>query len=212
MLEETLSLMQDGEHLLMPFDVSDISGIEETAKTIITQKGPVDGYVHSAGATRDSLIGQVNYEKIQEMMLVNFYSFYEFVRVITRKGRFNPGLSIVGVSSIVSKCGSASQTAYTATKTAMNGCARAMAKELGAKRIRVNTVLPGPTDTEMYRDYLALRGDVKQLNETKITFTRNYLGMNEATDVANAILFLLSSSARMITGIELPVDGGFTSC
>ena len=48
--------------------------------------------------------------------------------------------------------------------------------------------------------------------QLRITSTRNYLGMNEPVDVANAIVFLLSSASRMITGVELPVDAGFTSC
>ncbi len=146
------------------------------------------------------------------MMLTNFYFFYELVRVISRKGRFNPGLSIVGVSSTASECGVASQTAYSASKAAMNGTMRAMAKELAPKGIRVNTVFPGPTNTQMYRDYLLLRAEVKQAEPGKNFSARNYLGMNEPVDVANAIAFLLSPASRMITGAELPIDAGYTFC
>lgn len=211
-LQEALSEMKGEGHLAVPFDVSDIDRIEDTMKTIIERNGPIDGYVHSAGTNKDSPINSVKYEKILDLMRVNFHSFYEIVRIISRKGRFNPGLSIVGVSSISARCGSVSQTAYSSTKAAMNGAMRAMARELAPKGIRVNTVLPGPTDTEMYRDYLALKADVKQTEAVKPSGGRNYLGINESTDVANAIVFLLSQASRMITGVELPVDGGFTSC
>lgn len=211
-LQETLSMMQGDHHYAVPFDVSDISSIEENIKNIVQVSGPLDGYVQSAGLNKDSPINSVKFDKIHEMMMVNFYSFYEIVRVISKKGRFNPGLSIVGVSSIVTRIGSPTQTAYSSTKAAMNGAMRAMAKELAPKGIRVNTILPGPTDTEMFRDYLEMRADVKQIEKTNITYTRNYLGVNEPNDVANAIAFLLSPAAKMITGIELPVDGGFTSC
>jgi NAD(P)-dependent dehydrogenase (short-subunit alcohol dehydrogenase family) len=89
---------------------------------------------------------------------------------------------------------------------------RVMARELAPKGIRVNTVLPGPTDTEMYRDYMSVRETLEQSGKVRERVLRNYLGMNEPGDVANAIAFLLSPASRKITGVELPVDGGFTSC
>ncbi len=211
-LQETLSMMSGEGHNYVAFDLSDTNAIEAMIKSVIEKSGPIDGYVQCAGTNKDLPINSVKHEKVHEIMLTNFYSFYELVRVISRKGRFNPGLSIVGVSSTAAECGVASQTAYSASKAAMNGTMRAMARELAPKGIRVNTVLPGPTNTEMYQDYLSLRAEVKQADAVKITSDRNYLGMNEPVDVANAIVFLLSSASRMITGVELPVDAGYTSC
>ncbi len=211
-LRETLSLMSGEGHNPVVFDLSNPDEIEVMVKSAVEKNGLIDGYVQCAGINKDLPINSVKYEKIHGLMLTNFYSFYELVRVISRKGRFNPGLSIVGVSSTAAECGVASQTAYSASKAAMNGTMRAMAKELGPKGIRVNTVLPGPTNTEMYQDYLSLRAEVKQAEAVKMTSARNYLGMNEPRDVANAIAFLLSPASRMITGVELPVDAGFTSC
>ena len=211
-LLETLSMMEKGEHLYYSFDLAQIDQIETVIKDSIEKNGPFDGYVQCAGTNKDLPINQVKHEKIYDMMKTNFFSFYELVRVISRKGRFNPGMSIVGIASTASECGVPSQTAYSSTKAAMNGAMRAMAAELGPKGIRVNTLLPGPTNTEMYRDYLSLRAQVKVPGAEKPTSMRNYLGMNEPADVANAALFLLSSAARTITGVELPVDGGYTSC
>ena len=211
-LLETLSMMEKGEHLYYSFDLVQIDQIESVIKDAIEKNGPFDGYVQCAGTNKDLPINQVKHEKIHDMMMTNFFSFYEIVRVISRKGRFNPGMSIVGIASTASECGVPSQTAYSSTKAAMNGAMRAMAAELGPKGIRVNTLLPGPTNTEMYRDYLSLRAQVKVPGAEKPASMRNYLGMNEPADVANAALFLLSSAARTITGVELPVDGGYTSC
>lgn len=211
-LQETLSMMPGEGHNAISFDLSDTNAIETMIKSAVEKNGPFDGYVQCAGTNKNIPINSVKHEKIHKIMLTNFYSFYELVRVISRKGRFNPGLSIVGISSVVAECGAAAQTAYSASKAAMNGVMRAMAIELAPKGIRVNTILPGPTNTAMYQDYLSLRAKVKQGDAVKITSTRNYLGMNEPVDVANAIVFLLSSASRMITGVELPVDAGFTSC
>ncbi|MBR2526881.1 MAG: SDR family oxidoreductase [Blautia sp.] len=217
MLEETLSMMTGSGHSAVPFDLSDISQIEAMVKGEVEKGGPFDGFVQSAGINKDMPLNTIKYEKIHETMLVNFYSFFELVRVISRKGRFNPGLSIVGISSISARVGIRSHTAYGASKAAMNGTMRAMARELAGKGIRVNTILPGRTDTEMYRNYLELKESFQEKpqekrEEPKQTITRSYLGMNKPVDVANAAVFLLSPASRMITGVELPVDAGFTSC
>lgn len=211
-LLETISMMEKGEHLYYAFDLAQIDQIEAVIKDAVEKNGPFDGYVQCAGMNKDQPINQVKHEKILEMMTTNFFSFYELVRVISRKGRFNPGLSIVGIASTAAECGVASNTAYSATKAAMNGSMRSMAIELAPKGIRVNTILPGPTNTEMYRDYLSLRATVKAPGTEKPVSMRNYLGINEPSDVANAVLFLLSPAARTITGVELPVDAGYTSC
>lgn len=211
-LQETLSMMSGEGHDYVAFDLSETSAIESLIKNIVEKNGPFDGYVQCAGINKDQPINSVKFDRIHEIMLTNFYSFYEIVRVVSRKGRFNPGLSIVGVSSTAAECGVPSNTAYSASKAAMNGAMRSMAKELSAKGIRVNTILPGPTNTEMYREYLSLRSGVKEQKTPLSSASRNYLGINEPIDVANAAVFLLSPASRMITGIELPVDAGYTSC
>ena len=210
--EETLAMLHGEGHTVHEMDLSDIDAIEEGIKGIAAACGPFDGYVQSAGINKDLPLMNFKYEKIHRIMQVNFYSFFEIVRVLSRKGRYNEGMSIVGVSSTASLCGVPTQTAYSASKAAMNGAMRAMAVELAPKGIRLNTVLPGPTETEMYQEYLALRKDTKEAAQVEITKPRNYLGMNKPYDVANAIMFLLSPASRHITGVTLPVDSGYTSC
>ena len=145
-LGETLGMLSGSGHRAYAINLAEIDALEGKLKEIIAEQGAFDGYVQSAGINRDLPINSVKFEKLHDLMLVNFYSFYEIVRIISRKGRYNPGLSIVGISSTASVCGVSAQTAYSASKAAMNGTMRSMAKELGAKEIRVNTVLERPRD------------------------------------------------------------------
>ena len=211
-LLETFGMLSGAQHSMHVINLTEIDGLENKIKGIITEHGAFDGYVQSAGITRVLPIASVKFEKLHQMMLVNFYSFFEIVRILSRKGRYHPGFSIVGISSTASLCGVPAQTAYSATKAALNGAMRSMARELGEKEIRVNTILPGPTNTGMYQDYLAMRSETKEADQVNITTNRNYLGMNMPDDVANAILFLLSPASRHITGAMIPVDAGYTSC
>lgn len=211
-LEETLSLMEGEGHSKHAIDVSVIDSLEGKIKEIVKDTGAFDGYVHSAGIVRNLPVVNFNFDRLHEIMLTNFYSFYEITRVLSRKGRYHDGLSIVGVSSVAATNGAATQSAYGASKAAMNGAMRCLAKELGPKGIRLNTVLPAATNTEMYSNYMALKADMKETEMKMEASPRQYLGMNKPEDVANSIIFLLSPVSRKITGIQLPVDGGYASC
>ena len=210
-LKETLAQMEGEGHSMHVLDVSDLDNLEAEIKRIVDETGRVDGYVHSAGTVNNLPLKNYTPKRLDAIMRTNFYSYFETVRVLCKKGRYNEGMSIVGVSSISAHVGASAQAAYGASKAAMNGAMRCLARELGEKGIRLNTVLPAGTRTPMYDDYLALRGDLEQDTSAR-SLGRNYLGLNEPSDVANAIIFLLSPASRTITGVELPVDGGYMSC
>lgn len=144
---------------------------------------------------------------VQDMMNVNFGSFVEFVRAVTKKKRFNPGMRIVGISSIAAVQGDKAHTIYSASKAAMDGAVRCMAKELAEKDICINTVAPAMVKTVLFDAFIKKNGE----DAMQKVLTRQYLGTAEVEDVASAIAFLLSGAARFITGVCLPVDGGATS-
>ncbi|MBP5489016.1 MAG: SDR family oxidoreductase [Lachnospiraceae bacterium] len=211
-LKETLSMLKGEGHSIHAVDLSKIEELEDIVVGIIKETGPFDGYVQCAGIVKNLPLINYKFERLHKIMLVNFYSFFEIVRILSKKGRYNEGLSIVGISSIAATHGATAQAAYGASKAAMDGAMRCMAKELGEKNIRVNTIQPAATATAMYTEYMELKATMKD-TEMKIQANpRQFLGMNAPADVANAIIFLLSPVSHTITGVHLPVDGGFACC
>ena len=211
-LKETLTMLKGEGHSIHVADLSKIDELEGLVISIVNETGPFDGYVQCAGIVKNLPVINYKFERLHKIMLVNFYSYFEIVRVLSKKGRFNEGMSIVGISSIAATHGAAAQAAYGASKAAMDGAMRCLAKELGEKGIRLNTVQPAATETAMYAEYMELKASMKDTEMRMQANPRQYLGMNAPSDVANAIIFLLSPASRKITGVMLPVDGGFASC
>lgn len=206
-LAETMSLLEGDGHSFYLLDVRQIDAIDECVKKIVMDNGPLDGMVFCTGIGGGRPLQQFKPVVVQDMMNVNFCSFVEFVRAVTRKKRFNPGMRIVGISSIAAIQGDKTHTIYSASKAAMDGAVRCLAKELAEKDICINTVMPAFIKTAMYDGFINNNGE----EAMRRILERQYLGLGEVEDVASAIAFLLSSAARFITGVSLPVDGGATS-
>ena len=209
-LKATLECLEGEGNDYYIADISAVDTIESLIKKIVTRNGPLDGLVYTAGVGTALPLMQSKPEKVQDTFDVNFFGFFEVVRQISRKGRFNPGMRIVGVSSCASLSGEKTKAIYSASKAAMDSAVRCMAKELAEKGICVNTVAPAMTATELYSYYVAKYGEDSETN--KELLNRQYLGIAQPQDIANAIAFLLSPAARFITGITMPVDGGYTTC
>lgn len=209
-LMETLALLEGEGHSVKRFDVQNTDGIEKVVKDIVAEFGALDGMVYSAGLGTALPLQQTKPEKIKQVFDVNFFGFTETVMQLCRRGRFNPGMRIVGISSVASIRGDKSKTAYSASKSAMDSAVRCIAREVADKGICINSVAPSMTATELYTHYLDKYGEDSETN--KELLKRQYLGIAETSDVANAVAFLLSPAARFITGITLPVDGGLTTC
>lgn len=209
-LQNTLVALEGEGHDYYLADVSDISMIETLTKEVVEKKGLLDGMVYAAGIGTALPLMQSKPKKVLDTFNVNFFGFFEAVRQVSRKGRFNPGMRIVGVSSCASLRGDKSKTIYSSSKAAMDSAVRCMAKELAERGICVNTVAPSMTATELYYRYVEKYGEDSDSN--KELLTRQYLGIAQPQDIANAIAFLISPAARFITGITMPVDGGLTTC
>lgn len=187
-------------------DFSDVSNIEVFVQQIVQENGCFDGFVYCVGVGSVRPLKMSNYKFMREVMDVNFFSFVEMVRCLSKKGNYNPkGMNVVGISALGAFLGNSTKTAYCASKGAMNAAVRCMAKELSVKNIRVNVVAPGVTDTAMSRETENYGSDSE---EHKLILKRQYLGMCSPLDVANAVVFLLSDMSKMITGNCIPVDGG----
>ncbi len=206
-LKETLDELEGKNHKYYCFDLKTIDEIESMTNKIVEDNGPIDGFVHCSGISNMRPLKMTNYEFLHDMMLINFYSFVEIIRCVTKKGRYNEGMSIVGMSSISGIKGYKSKMTYSASKAAVDGAIRSMAKELAIKNIRVNSIIAGSIKTEMFNKFLEKKG----IDEKDEQFNEYCLGLGEPIDVANAIAFLLSDASRIITGTGLVVDSGVTS-
>ena len=209
-LQSALKELEGEGHSYYVDDVSEVDSIEMLIKKIVAADGPLDGMVYSAGVGTALPLLQSKPDKVQNAFNVNFFGFLEIVRQVTRKGRYNPGMRIVGVSSCASLRGDKSKSIYSSSKAAMDSAVRCLAKELAEKGICINTVAPSMTATELYNHYVEKYGEDSATN--KELLSRQYLGIAHPQDIANAIAFLISPAARFITGITMPVDGGLTTC
>lgn len=205
-LASTLSSLIGENNKTYICDFSRIDIIESVIKNVVNDVGPIDGFVHCVGTGAVRPLKMSKYDFMLKVMNINYFSFVEIVRCLSMKNNFNPnGMTIVGVSALGAFIGNATKTAYCASKGAMNAAVRCIAKELSPKNIRINTVAPGVTDTPMARvadDYGSDSEEHKQI------LMRQYMGICQPLDIANAIAFLMSDMSRMITGSCINVDGG----
>lgn len=205
-LNNTLAALSGEGNKVYNCDFSDIDGIEAVIKNIVAENGLIDGFVHCVGVGAVRPLKMSKYDFMMKVMNINFFSFVEIVRCLSAKGRYNSeGMNVVGISALGAYLGNSTKTAYCASKGAMNASVRCLAKELAPKKIRVNTVAPGVTDTPMARAAEEYGSDSE---EHKMILARQYLGVCQPIDIANAIAFLMSDMSKMITGTCLPVDGG----
>ena len=204
-MKEVVEKLPGEGHSYYVCDFSTIESIEPLLAQLTQENGAVDGYVHCTGVGSVRPLKMSKYDFMLRVMNINFFSFVEVVRCLTKKGTYNTGMNIVGISAVGAFIGNATKTAYCASKSAMNSAVRCLAKELAPKGIRLNTVAPGATDTPMAREAADYRDGT---DEQKVNAMRQYLGTCQPGDIADAVAFLLSDMSSMITGTCLPVDGG----
>ena len=198
------SLEGDG-HSFYSFDLTNIDAIEGLTASLVEQNGPFDGFVHCAGISSMRPLKMVTYSFLHETMLVNFYSFVEILRCITKRGNYRQGMSVVAMSSIASQKGSRKKTqiAYCASKAALDGAIRALAKELSDKKIRINSIVAGMVRTNMYEHFKEKTG--KNVEDEYL------LGIIEPSEISTAIAYLLSDKSKTITGTGMIIDSGATA-
>lgn len=157
--------------------------------------------INNAGITRDNLLLRMKDEEWQAIIETNLSSVYRVCKAFLRgmvKARYG---RIINITSVVGLTGNAGQCNYAAAKAGIIGFSRALAREVGARGITVNTVAPGFIDTDMTR---ALSEDQRAGLLQQIPLGR----LGEIREVAMAVAFLASPAASYITGQTLSVNGG----
>jgi NAD(P)-dependent dehydrogenase (short-subunit alcohol dehydrogenase family) len=204
-LEETLQLMLQGRHLILPFDVGNISDIEKTVTAIQAEYKRIDGLVFSAGKMGRIRLRENTYAIAHEFMRINFYAFIEFIRCLVRKKTKAQSMRIVGVSSLASVTHEKYFTAYAASKAAMEAAVRSLGTELATKNTTINAVRPAFVKTEMVAEIDEITGDI---NEHIKSSGYQPLGLIDPGDVAKLVVYLLSDAAKSITGATLSINAG----
>jgi len=167
----------------------------------------VTALVNCAGGNLPEAFVDVPEEHLDRLLALNVKSTFLVSQRVVRAMRVDGrGGSIVNLSSQMGRVGSPRRTVYCATKHAVEGLTRAMAVELAPHGIRVNAVAPTFVETPMTAEYLADR-EFRDWVVERIPLGR----LAGVADVAAAVCFLTSDSARMITGASLAVDGGWTA-
>ena len=200
----TLQKLSGSGHKCYKKDFSEPGEYKAIFDDIIQDGHKIDGLVHCAGIAKILPVGMLSKKTMDESMTTNLYSFVEMVSLLSKK-KYHDKASIVGVSSISTLYPQKCQGIYVATKSAMNSMVTSMAIELAEKGIRINTVMPSSTNTQMLKEAFENKTE-EQIRES---IAQQVLGLIEPEDVADIILFLLSDASRMITGREIYADGGY---
>ncbi len=187
----------------LALDVRDV----EAAQKIIAAQEPFEILINNAGTNRPAPFVDVRLEDFDFVFGLNVRAAYFVAQAVARKlvEAKRPG-SIINMSSQMGHVGGPTRSVYCATKHAMEGFTKAMAIDLAAHKIRVNTLAPTFIETPMTRPFFQ--------NEAfrKDTLARIKLGrLGQLEDLTGAIVFLASDAAALMTGTSLVVDGGWTA-
>jgi len=197
---ERIDLEGDGRRL----DVRDHAAVATAFREIADEHGRIDVLVNCAGIREIVTVLELSAEEWQRVIDVNlggtFHCSQAAARVMAEAG----GGSIVNVASTSALAADPSRTAYCASKAGILGLTRAMAFDLGSRGVRVNAVCPGLVRTPLTEAYFADQAFVDGLADVAP------LGRAaDPADVADVVVFLAGDGARHVTGVALPVDGGF---
>lgn len=200
---ETLSLLreQGGDGEICRFDVASQAAFEEAIDDLVKRKGRLDVLVSNAGIAMDQLLLRIKPEELEKTFATNvggaLWGAKAAIRHMMRKrtGR------VVFLSSVVAESGNPGQAVYSASKAALLGLTKTLAREYASRGVTVNAVAPGFIATDMTA---GLPEDVKK----KIVEQTPLARIGSPEEVAAAVVYLASDEAGYVTGQVLRVNGG----
>ena len=193
-----------GDGTIVYLDTLDVASVKQAFEQATTTLGPVTGLVNNAGFSQDGLLLKYSMDTYDRIMDTNVRGAFLASQAALRgmlRARWG---RIVNMSSAVALRGNAGQTAYAASKTALVGLTKSLAREVGAKGITVNAICPGLLDTEM-TSHLTERARAAYVEQTPLGRTAHL------EEVAAVVRFLMSDEASYVNGAVIPVDGGLTA-
>jgi 3-oxoacyl-[acyl-carrier protein] reductase len=185
-------------------DTTDEAGVHEGFRRVTDELGNVTGLINNAGLSQDGLLLKYNMETFDRVMDTNVRGSFLCAKSALRGMLREKWGRMVNLSSAVALRGNPGQTVYAASKTAIVGLTKSLAREVGAKGITVNAICPGLVDTEM-TSHLTDAARAYYVDQTPLGRTARL------EEVASVVGFLMSEEASYVNGAVIPVDGGLTA-
>ena len=182
-------------------DVSDTAAVAAAAGKILDDAGRVDILVNNAGVTRDNLLMRMSEEEWDTVINTNLKGAFNFTKALTRPFIKQRSGRIINIASVIGLIGNAGQSNYAASKAALIGFTKSVAKELAPRGITANALAPGFIETDMTA---ALDDKVRESIIGNVPLGR----FGSPDDIAHAAVFLAMEPSSYITGQVLTVDGG----
>jgi 3-oxoacyl-[acyl-carrier protein] reductase len=186
---------------IVGFDVADTQATEAAMGELIKRHGKLDILVANAGIAIDGLLLRLKDEDLDKLFATNVRGALTCTRVATKAMMRAKTGRVIFMSSVVGEMGNVGQTAYAASKAAVIGAAKSIAREFASRNITVNVVAPGFIDTDMTS---SLAGEMKEQMLKVVPLGRT----GTAREIAAATVFLASDEASYITGQVIRVNGG----
>jgi 3-oxoacyl-[acyl-carrier protein] reductase len=200
---DTLRLVEDagGRAELLAFDVADPESVDRAIKDALDRHGHIDILVNNAGISIDQLLLRISSKDLEMTWATNVNGAMYCAKACIRSMMRNRWGRIINVSSVVAESGNPGQVVYSASKAALLGMTRTLAREYASRGITVNAVAPGFIETDMTAS-LAEAAKQAIIDQTPVG------RIGRAEEVAPAVVFLASAEASYITGQVIRVNGG----
>ena len=195
-----------GSAIIVQGDMTNNNDLDKLINETLHNFKKIDILVNNAGLFNGSPLHEISDSQWDEIMDINIRSVFQLTRRVLPVMLSQKYGSIIHISSILGLIAVPQVAAYNVSKGALNQFSRSIAVEYGSSGIRSNSICPGLIATDMTAD---LMKDVDLMKEWSKEYPIGRFGKPE--DVANACLYLASDESSFVTGITLPVDGGFTA-
>jgi len=184
------------------FDLSNENQIKEAANSILSSNKSIDILINNAAMIHTAIFQMTSIKKLKEVFEIDFFSQTNFTQYILKSMVKNKKGSILYISSSSALDGNEGRSAYSSAKSALITQSKVLSRELGVHNIRVNTIAPGLTDTDMMKENTTQETIKDVLSRVSLRRIAN------TGEIANTALFLSSDLSSYITGQVIRVDGG----